>query len=190
MVQAARSRVRLLIKSIFFSAPNPSSRTMAPVFTQPLTETNTRRFLGVKRGRRVSLTTKPPSMNRLSRQCESPDISKQYRPPWPVTGISLFILCCIHCAKLSFIVCVAFCGVLSESGALFVCYMYFCVLCFIVVPLPPGKNTFAIQYIYMILVVLSGFQTPDSGSPSRKFAEPLPNFIWEQVINASVTKLC
>jgi hypothetical protein len=43
--------------SKFANLPNPSSRTMAPVFTKPLTGMSTRRFLGVKRGRRVRLTT-------------------------------------------------------------------------------------------------------------------------------------
>jgi hypothetical protein len=33
---------------ISFSAPNNFSSTMAPGFTQPLTEINTGRFLGVK----------------------------------------------------------------------------------------------------------------------------------------------
>jgi hypothetical protein len=40
-----------------FSAPNPSSRTMAQEFIQPVTEMSTARFLGVKSGRRVKLTT-------------------------------------------------------------------------------------------------------------------------------------
>jgi hypothetical protein len=56
---AGGSRVRLLIGSLIcFSAPNPSSRrTMAPRFTQPVAEMSSGRFQGVKRGRRVRLTT-------------------------------------------------------------------------------------------------------------------------------------
>jgi hypothetical protein len=43
MLQAGRSRVRLSMRSlIFFSAPNPSGRTMALGFTQTLTEMSTR----------------------------------------------------------------------------------------------------------------------------------------------------
>jgi hypothetical protein len=51
----------------FFNWPNPSSRTMALVSAQPLTQMITRNilgmFLGVKGGRRVRLTTLPPSMS-------------------------------------------------------------------------------------------------------------------------------
>jgi hypothetical protein len=39
------------------SAPNPFSRIMAPGFTQPVIEMSTGRFLGVKCGRHVRLTT-------------------------------------------------------------------------------------------------------------------------------------
>jgi hypothetical protein len=42
---------------IFFSVPNPSSHTMAPEFTKRVTEMNTGRFPGIKRGRCVRLTT-------------------------------------------------------------------------------------------------------------------------------------
>jgi hypothetical protein len=51
MLQAGRSRVRFLMKSLnVFNLPNPSSRTMAHGSTQPLTEMNTTNLPGGKGG--------------------------------------------------------------------------------------------------------------------------------------------
>jgi hypothetical protein len=50
------------------------------------------------------------------------------------SGRSTFIV-----RNVSFIVCVAWCAVLFERGEIF------CVLCLIVVPLPPGKPPLAVQ---------------------------------------------
>jgi hypothetical protein len=66
MLQAGRSRVRVPMRWIFFSLPNPSSCTMGLGSTQPLTEMSTRNLPGVKGARRVRLTTLPPSVSRLS----------------------------------------------------------------------------------------------------------------------------
>jgi hypothetical protein len=44
-------------------------------------------------GRRERLTTLPPSMSWLSRQCRILNISQPYRPPRPVTGTALLFIC-------------------------------------------------------------------------------------------------
>jgi hypothetical protein len=46
MLQAGRSRDRIPDEVDFFNLPNPSSRTMAPGSTQPLTEMSTRNIPG------------------------------------------------------------------------------------------------------------------------------------------------
>jgi hypothetical protein len=51
---------------VFFSWPNPSSRTMTLESTQPLKERSTINLLGIKSNRRVTLTISPPFVSLLA----------------------------------------------------------------------------------------------------------------------------
>jgi hypothetical protein len=66
VLQAGRSPVRVPDEVDFFNLANPSSLTMALGSNQPLTKISTRNLPGGKSGRRLSLTTLPPSVSRIS----------------------------------------------------------------------------------------------------------------------------
>jgi hypothetical protein len=79
MPQAGRQRVRDPIKRMkFFNLPNPSSRT------RPWGSISVQQKLST-RSRKMS--TLPPSVSRLSRQCGNLDVSQPHRP---VTALLCF----------------------------------------------------------------------------------------------------
>jgi hypothetical protein len=85
-------------------------------------------------------------MNRLSRQCWILDISQPCASTACYRDSFTFYLVAFIVYSVSFIVCVALCAVFYFSVVCyFVWYVYFSVLCLIVVPLPSGKILFADQ---------------------------------------------
>jgi hypothetical protein len=77
-------------ESIFFNWPNLSGTTRPS--NRNVYQKQKICFWGVESGRGVRLTTLPPSVSRLSRQCGIINISQPYRCLRPITGIDFFII--------------------------------------------------------------------------------------------------
>jgi hypothetical protein len=75
--------------SIYLILPTALGPWVYSVLTEMSTRIRKKNLWGVEYGWCIRLTTLPPSMSQLCRQCGVLNISQPYRPPRPVMGITL-----------------------------------------------------------------------------------------------------
>jgi hypothetical protein len=95
MLQTGRSRVRDPMRwmnffSVYLIFPTILGLGVYSASNRNGYQEQRNKVIGVKRGRRVGLTTLPPSVSKLSKQGGILNISQTYKPPQPVTRIALF----------------------------------------------------------------------------------------------------
>jgi hypothetical protein len=71
-------------------------------------------------------------------------------------------------------VCVVLCAVFRSVVVLFCVMCVICVLCLIIVPLPPGKNPFAVKINNKIIIINNNILRTFTESSQSAFYQPVP----------------